>query len=454
MVQGDNLFGDAVNVAARLEALAEAGGICVSRVVRDQIRDKLPYSFEDMGEQNVKNISRPVRVYSLAIGSILPPVAVPAGVSGSPTPPTTARLSIVVLPFANVSNDPDQEYFVNGITDDLTTDLSRISGSFIIARNTAFTYKGKPVDAKQIGRELGVRYVLEGSVRRTGDQIRVNAELIDAESGSHIWADRFDTDRANVAEERSYITGRIARVLNVELVRDAGRRIEQQNPADRDARDLVMRGWAWFYKPASKANLHEALRAFERALEIDPRSVDARIGIAGVLVDNIDADWSTSIFQDDSVQQNAEHAERLLLEAIEIDSNKSIAYSILGHLRRLQGRLIESRIAHERAITLDPNNESANRQLGWTLLFLGEPRDAIALGQKSLRLSPRDPRLPAIYLLLGWSHLVSNEVDKAIDFLIKGRTVSPRLWYFPYALAGALALKGDLAGAKAALPSR
>jgi adenylate cyclase len=231
-----------------------------------------------------------------------------------------------------VSNDPDQEYFVNGITDDLTTDLSRISGSFIIARNTAFTYKGKPVDAKQIGRELGVRYVLEGSVRRTGDQIRVNAELIDAESGSHIWADRFDTDRANVAEEQSYITGRIARVLNVELVRDAGRRIEQQNPADRDARDLVMRGWAWFYKPASKANLHEALRAFERALEIDPRSVDARIGIAGVLVDNIDADWSISIFQDDSVQQNAEHAERLLLEAIEIDSNKSIAYSILGHL--------------------------------------------------------------------------------------------------------------------------
>ena len=179
------------------------------------------------------------------------------------------RLSIVVLPFTNLSNDPDQEYFADGITDDLTTDLSRISGSFVIARNTAFTYKGKPIDTKQIGRELGVRYVLEGSVRRTGDQVRVNAQLIDTESGAHLWADRFDTDRANLAEAQSEITGRLAWALDIELLRDASRRIERENTVNPDARDLVMRGWASWYRPASLER-QEALRAFEHALEMDP----------------------------------------------------------------------------------------------------------------------------------------------------------------------------------------
>jgi adenylate cyclase len=153
------------------------------------------------------------------------------------------RLSIVVLPLANFSDDPEQEYFADGITDDLTTDLSRISGSFVIARNTAFTYKGKPVDVKEIGRELGVRYALEGSVRRTGEQVRVNVQLIDTESGAHIWADRFDTSRADLTEAQNEITGRLARMLNLELVADVGRRIERDSGADPDARDLVMRGW-------------------------------------------------------------------------------------------------------------------------------------------------------------------------------------------------------------------
>jgi len=184
-----------------------------------------------------------------------------------------------VLPFANLSNDSEQEYFADGITDDLTTDLSRISGSFVIARNTAFTYKGKPVDAKRIGRELGVRYVLEGSVRRTGDQVRVNIQLIDAESGAHIWADRFDTDRANLTEAQDAITSRLARTLNVEFVAAVGRRIEQEKVVNPDALDLVMRGWALQNRPRTSANSREAQRSFERALELDPRSVDARIGL-------------------------------------------------------------------------------------------------------------------------------------------------------------------------------
>jgi adenylate cyclase len=189
-----------------------------------------------MGEQSVKNIARPVRIYTMSPAALasLPAVAAPIKPAmsnredGEPITPATPRLSIVVLPFANLSNDPEQEYFADGITDDLTTDLSRITDSFVIARNTAFTYKGKSVDAKEIGRELGVRYVLQGSVRRTGDQVRVNVQLIDAESGAHLWADRFDTDRANLAAAQDDITGRLARTFNLELVKDVGRRIEEE----------------------------------------------------------------------------------------------------------------------------------------------------------------------------------------------------------------------------------
>src|ERR1700751_2294448 len=189
IAEPDDIYGDGVNVAVRLEALAEPGGICISRVVRDQIRDKLPYAFEDMGEQSVKNIVRAVRVYALSAGGVasLPPVVATAG---KPVAASTApRLSIVVLPFANLSNDPDQEYFADGITEDLTTDIARIPSSMVIARNTAFTYRDNPTHTKQIGRELGVRYVLEGSVRRSGNQVRVNAQLIEAETDAHVWAE-------------------------------------------------------------------------------------------------------------------------------------------------------------------------------------------------------------------------------------------------------------------------
>ena len=251
IIDGDDIYGDGVNITARLEALAEPGGIYISRVVREQVRDKLLYPFEDMGEQSVKNIARPVRAYALsaaavgALPAVAPPPARPRATRRRTDPRREIpRLSIVVLPFANLSNDPDQEYFADGITEDLTTDLSRISGSFVIARNTAFTYKGKSVDAKQVGRELGVRYVMEGSVRRSGDQIRVNIQLVDSETGAHLWADRFDTDRANLAKAQDAITSRLARTLNIELVRDLGRRIDLERIANPDARDLIMRGAA------------------------------------------------------------------------------------------------------------------------------------------------------------------------------------------------------------------
>jgi adenylate cyclase len=505
IADGGDIYGDGVNIAARLEALAEPGGLCISRTVRDHIGDRLPYTFDDLGEQSVKNIAQPVHAYALSAASVrsLPEVAalsrligpsrrnrsrlailmagivaaigigtaiwwvwpkgnslpVPgqASVAASAQRPPAAEaksaphLSIVVLPFSNLSNDPDQEYFADGITDDLTSDLSRISGSFVIARTTAFTYKGKPIDVKQIGRDLGVRYVLEGSVRRTGDQLRLNAQLIDADSGAHLWADQCDTSRANLAVAQSEITGRLAWTLNMALVTDASRRIEHEASVEPDVRDLVMRGWASWYAPQNQKTAQEALRAFERALEIDPRSADARVGIARVLVGRVTNATSSRSYHEDEVQQDVARVERLHSEAIESDPNQPMAYAVLGLLRRTQARLSESRIALEKALALDPNFEWANMHLGWTLLFLGEPGDAIAHGEKSLRFSPRDPSIFWRYELLGWCQLVSNHADEAVDLFIKGRTANPRIWTTAYGLAGALALKGDLDAAKAVL---
>src|SRR5215470_3765931 len=219
IVEEQDIFGDGVNVTARLEALADPGGICISRVVRDQVRDKLDYAFEDLGEQTVKNIARPVRVYAFRSEAVanLPAPNVPLIVPIS-QPTIAPRLSIVVLPFANLGNDPEQQYFADGITEDLTTDLSRIAGSFVIARNTAFTYQGKRIDTKQVGRELCVRYVLEGSVRRSGNQIRVNAQMNDADTDAHLWAERFDGQMSDLFALQDEVVSRIAIALNVELI--------------------------------------------------------------------------------------------------------------------------------------------------------------------------------------------------------------------------------------------
>jgi adenylate cyclase len=447
IVDSDDIFGDGVNVAARLEALAEPGGICISRVVRDQIRDKLSYAFEDMGEQSIKNIARPVRVYAMSVAAVaaLPPIAAAAEVGTPVTSPTAPRLSIVVLPFTNLSSDPEQEYFADGITDDLTTDLSRISGSFVIARNTAFTYKGKSVDARQIGRELGVRYVLEGSVRRAGDQVRVNVQLISAESGAHLWADRFDTERANLAEAQDAITGRLARTLNLELVQAAARRIDQERAVDPDARDLVMRGWAWYFQSSSKANRQEAQRSFERALEIDQGSVDARIGVARILVGNIVDGWTST------VRQDIARAEQLLLEAVERDANSSTARSTMGYLRGIQNRLPESRLEFETAMALDRNSANTIAHLGITMMLLGQPGAGIPHIEKAIRLSPRDPGMAGFYSTLGQCHLLLGHVDEAIELLKKGRAANPRRYFAHLWLAGALGLRGDLDEARAAL---
>jgi TolB-like protein/class 3 adenylate cyclase/Tfp pilus assembly protein PilF len=499
IIDGDDIYGDGVNIAARLEALAEPGGICISRTVRDHIGDRLPYTFEDMGHQSVKNIAQPIRAYAMnaaavaltslvaaeaqprpvrrslnprrlviaasivaVIGIVIavwwawptrnsPTVSVqtPAAASPQSLPAVASssapRLSIVVLPFMNLSNDPEQQYFADGITEDLTTDLSRISNSFVIARNTAFAYKGKSVDAKQTGRDLGVRYVLEGSVRRTGDQVEVNVQLIDAESGAHVWADRFDTDRRNLAEAQSEITGRLARTLNLALVQQASRRIEQEKTADPVARDLVIRGSALYHRPASVTKLEEAQRLFEWALEIDPQSIDAKSELAQLLVLKIKVLWSKSVKQDQA------RAEQLLVEALERDANSSMAHDTMGELRRFQNRLAEAQIEFETAIALDRNNADAFFHLGMNTMFLGRPEAAIPYVEKAIRLDPHGPAIAPYYWALGYSHLLLDQVDEAIDLLRRARTANPRFWFIPLALASALGLKGSLDEAKTVL---
>jgi adenylate cyclase len=491
VAEDHEIFGDGVNVAARLEALADPAGICISRTVRDHIRDKLPYVFDDRGEQQVKNIARPVRVYGMTPEAVAATdlVAVPqrrrvraggvvvfaaiavvaAGggsavwwlsskqqatpsatvglpaVSASTTaaPATVPRLSIVVLPFENLSHDPDQDYFADGITEDLTTDLSRIAGSFVIARNTAFSFKGKAVDPRQLGRDLGVHYVLEGSVRRSGDQVQVNVQLIDAETGAETWADRFDTDRRNLAEAQDQITGRLARTLNLELVQAVGRQI--QNEPNPDAQDLIMRGWALYQRTQTAASREEAKFDFERALELDPKSYDAKLGIASALV----VDLINGLSQHPDADET--RAETLLSELLARNSNRSQLHTTIALLRRFQNRLPESRIEWQRAIELDPNNASAYGQLGVTLIYLGDPAAAVPLEEKRIRLNPEDPNIALAYWSLGLAHLLLGQNDEAVELLTKACAANPRVYYFHLDLAAALALQGHLDQAKSAL---
>jgi len=482
-----DIFGDGVNVAARLEALAKPSGICISETVRDHIRDKLPYVFTDCGEQLVKNISRPLRVFEMTPAAIAAtelvaarqhrrrrpavlagviimvvvaggagtawwawlrvaptPVAAISTVSPSQTSQASApRLSIVVLPFENLSHDPDQDYFADAITEDLTTDLSRIAGSFVIGRNTAFTYKGKSLDPRQIGRELGVRYVLEGSVRRVGDQVEVNVQLIDTDTAGEIWADRFVTDRRNLAEAQEQITGRLARTLNLELVQAVGKQIEHEsNP---DAQDLIMRGWALYQRTPAASSRDAAKREFEQALKIDPDSYDAKLGVASCLIIDLSNGNSEQPAADEK------RAEALLSELLARNPNRSQLHTTLALLRRFQDRLPESKIEWQRAIELDPNNSAAIGQLGVTLIYLGDPAAAIPLEEKRIRLNPEDPNIALAYWALGLAHLLLGETDEAVELLTKACAANPRVYYFYLDLAAGLALQGHLDEAHAAL---
>jgi TolB-like protein/Flp pilus assembly protein TadD len=437
-----DIFGDGVNVAARLEALAEPGGICISRVVRDQIRDKLPYRFEDMGEQSVKNIARPVRVYALRAEAVADPLASNTAIARLASQAAGApRLSIVVLPFTNLSDDREQQYFADGITEDLTTDLSRIADMLVISRNSAFTYKDRPVNAKQIGRELGVRYVLEGSVRRSSDKVRINAQLIDAESDTHLWAERFNGDVGDLFTLQDAITSRIAATLSIELVR-----AEAARPTPHpDALDYMLQGRAAFSKPASCETYIEAINLYEHALRLDPRSVQARSLLARTLASRV-LDQMT-----DSASADIARAEMLVAQALVGSTPNPLAHFARGHVLRARGRPDEAIPEYETAIALNPNWVFAYMALGGCKLLTGAIEEAIPLAERAIRLSPRDPNIGAMYARIGHVHLLQSRTDEAIPWLEKARSANPSHPLFRANLASAYALNGQTERAAAEL---
>jgi adenylate cyclase len=489
IVEGSDIFGDGVNVAARLEALAEPGGICVSGTVRDHTRGKLPYPLEDRGEQKVKNIALPVRVYALCPEAIadLPasivPIAAPrrrstthialsavvaallvaaAGawwlwpVTKSSPPPAMAaatplspllvapRLSIVVLPFANLSSDPAQQYFADGITEDVTTDLSRVAHMFVISRDTAFTYKNKPVDAKQIGRELGVRYVLEGSVQRSEDKVRVTAQLIDAETDAHLWAERFDRDAGDLFALQNEITSRIAVALNLELTgREAAR--PTANP---DALDYILRGRATYWKPASREQRAETISFFESALALDPDSVEAQSSLAIELISRVGDGWA------DSAAADIARAEELVARALGTSPHNALAHYAKGGVLRAQGRYEEAIPEYEPLIALGDRNwvyVYALNFLGRSKMLTGSLEDAIPLSEQAIRLSPRDPYIYIPLSQIGLVHLLQSRTEEAIPWFERARSAHPGIAGLHGVLASAYALKGDAERAAAEL---
>ncbi|HLY46325.1 MAG TPA: adenylate/guanylate cyclase domain-containing protein [Stellaceae bacterium] len=453
IVEPHDIFGDGVNVAARLEGLAEPNGICISGVVHEQIRDKLPYLFDDLGPQTVKNIARPLQAFVLRPQviadlplSIVPmpapqpePVEHGAGASAGRAP----RLSVVVLPFANLSDDREQQYLADAITDDVTTDLSRIANMVVISRNTADTYRGKPVNTRQIGHELNVRYVLEGSVRRADNRIRVNAQLIDADADTYVWADRFDHASDDLFRLQDQVTSQIAVALNLELI-DAEAARPTDNP---DALDCILRGRAALssHGGLTPERYAQAIEWFDRARSLDPHSVDAQALLAFAYVSRALEQISLSAAAD------VERAERLIETALAAAPRHAVAHFAKGHLLRAQGRYEAAIPEYETAIALNRNSVVAIANLGLCKFFTGAIEESIPAQEMAIRLSPRDPRVPNWYWRIGMVHLLQSRVDEAIQWIEKARTANPSL-PGPYAwLAAAYALGGDMARAGTAL---
>jgi adenylate cyclase len=497
VVEDGDIFGDGVNIAARLEGLAEPGGICVSARVREDAAGKLDLAFRDLGNQQLKNISRPVRAYAvgaaasatrhswrrivtskLTAGAIIlaiagigatawwawprlsPPATTAQAVPITNPPPASEakpapRLSMVVLPFANLSNDPDQQYFADGITEDLTTDLSRLPNMLVIARNTAFTYKGKPVDAKQIGHELAVRYLLEGSVQRSANQLRVTVQLIDVETGSHLWAERFDRAIGDLFALQNDITSRIAVALNVELVA-----AEAARPSEKpDALEYVLRGRAAMTMgPPTREGYAEAIGFFEQALALDPNSIDPQRWLTLALTNRVLNGLSASQAED------LRRAEALLAPALAATPRDPFLHYVKGQmLRALAQRAFglsgEARVArfadaipeYETMLAANPNAVGVLASLAWCKFMTGAEDEAIPLLEKAIRLSPREPGLYVWYFWLGIVHLFNERLDDAILWLEKARRANPSLPEAHSLLAAAYGLKGDAARAAAEL---
>jgi TolB-like protein/class 3 adenylate cyclase/Flp pilus assembly protein TadD len=438
IVEPHDIFGDGVNIAARLESIAEPGGICISSSAYEQVRGKVAVEFADLGEQDLKNIARPVRAYAV-VSRRLEPATQAGAILNTVSAP---RLSIVVLPFANLGGNPEQDYFVDGVTESLTTDLSRISGSFVIARNTAFSFKGKAVDVKRVGRELNVRYVLEGSVQRGGNRLRVNAQLIDAETGNHLWAERFDKPVADLFDMQDEIVSRLANTLNAQLIEAEARRAERA--VHPDAMDLYFQGIAWRNKGQTPEHLAQAKRFFERALALDPRNVEALVGLA-----QVDAVSAGANVTDDRTARFAA-AEMTLIKALSLAPEHPQAHVLLGFIQISTRRAVQGIAECERALALDRNLADAHGWIGLAKVFMGRAVETEAHIQEALRLSPRDTGVFRWMQFMGLAKVQLNADADAVVWLRRAIEANRNYPLGHFQLAAVLARLGQLDEARTA----
>ena len=478
-----DLMGDGVNIAARLEGVCEPGAICLSEDAYRQVKGRLDLAVSDLGHTQLKNIAEPIRVYSLRVG--FPAQTKPAmgvkstaaknrwaltllaiGIAallvligggawwflagGRSTPASAARLSIVVLPFTNLSNDPAQDYFADGVTENLTTDISRLRNSFVIARNTAFTFKGKNLDAKAIGKELGVRYVLEGSVQRDANRVRVNAQLIDAESGAHVWADRFEDDVVDLFKLQDDVVARLAGTLQVELLNAEAQRSLHDRPRNPDAIDLTMRGMALLNQPFTKASRFQARDFFEQALTLDPTNADALAGTAFVDMSDYNQDWSG---QQDLYARAMQRAEQALL----LNPDQPYAHYAKARLIMMKAKpndaVSANRVIAEAEATLraDPSFARAYWPMAAGEQLLGNYGQSISRLEQAVRISPRDSNIGTWHMEMGRDLLGLGRTDAAVQEGLKAIDSGYRTAQSYMALAAFLAAADNVPEAKAAL---
>jgi TolB-like protein/Tfp pilus assembly protein PilF len=440
LVEGEDILGDGVNIASRLESVAEPGGVSVSGAAQEHVRGRIDAEFIDLGEKTLKNIARPVRVYAVRINSG------PSGraLDAAPSEVGRPRLSVIVLPFANIGGDSEQDYFVDGVTESLTTDLSRIRGSFVIARNTAFTYRGKAFDVTQIGHELNVRYALEGSVQRSGNRMRINAQLIDAQSGSHLWAERFERPATDLFEMQDEIVARIANTLNAQLIAAEARRAERAPTPD--SLDLYFQGEAWVNKGVTFESMTKAHEFFERALALDPANVDALAGMA-----QVEANFAISLTTSDKAARFAA-AETAATKALSLAPDHALAHLVLGMVLGFTNRAAQGIAEYERALALDRNKAGAHALIGQNKLFIGRAEETEAHVQEARRLSPRDPWVYVWLLTAGFAACLLGRNDEATSWFRQSIEANRNfaLGHFIYATTLANAGRMDEARAEVA----
>jgi TolB-like protein/class 3 adenylate cyclase/Flp pilus assembly protein TadD len=439
---GNDIFGDGVNVAARLETLAEPGGIMVSRAVYEQVRDKLNFGFEDMGEQTVKNIARPISVHRVSLQEPVPVNSTgPSGAIGKQE--AFDRPSIAVLPFTNISGDPEQEYFADGISEDIVTGLSRLRWFFVIARNSSFVYKGKAVDIKRAARELGVRYVLEGSVRRGGNRVRITAQLIDASTGNHIWADRYDGELTDVFELQDEITRKVVAAIEPKLLEAEAARSHARSPEDLGAWDLVMQANSVFWR-MTRADVDATIAILRKAVQRYPDYAPAQSMLAFALLFRAIA---TGAFRG----QDLPDALALASRAAELDDSDPWAHLALGWAALLRRRTEIAVEQYQRALDINPNFAAAHGHLGMAYALDDQSDKAVVHMEQAIRMSPHDPQTFLFNTNLAIAHYLSGRYAEAV--VVGRKAVQQRPAFTPglRIYSASLAQAGQIDEARAAL---